>query len=140
MKDIEDIKLLSIFYYIIGVIIALSASIFILHFIMSLGLMGTAIFVAPLEPDEIKSTAVLSFSIAVFAITIVLAGWIIAGCIIYAGICLSKSRKYIFCFIIAGVLCLFIPLGTILGVFTIIVLMRPTVRDLFSGVPNRRSL
>jgi hypothetical protein len=32
---------------------------------------------------------------------------------------------------IAGIECIFIPFGTVLGVFTIIVLMRPTVKELF---------
>jgi len=38
-----------------------------------------------------------------------------------------------FCLIVAGIICIFMPLGTILGVFTIIVLVRPSVKAMFEG-------
>jgi len=34
----------------------------------------------------------------------------------------------------AGVECMFMPFGTVLGVFTIIVLMRPSVKEIFGRV------
>ncbi len=37
-----------------------------------------------------------------------------------------------FCLVMACVACLFMPFGTVLGVFTIIVLARPSVQTLFS--------
>jgi len=94
-------------------------------------LMGTALLVPP--PDPNAPPAFLGFLIALFPMVIVLTGWIIAGCVIYAGRCLSSLSKYTFCIVMAGILCLFMPLGTVLGVFTIIVLMRPAVKGLFSG-------
>jgi hypothetical protein len=33
----------------------------------------------------------------------------------------------------AGVMCIFMPFGTVLGVFTLIVLLRPSVKPLFEG-------
>ena len=36
-----------------------------------------------------------------------------------------------FCFVIACLACMQMPLGTILGVFTIIVLARPSVKEMF---------
>jgi hypothetical protein len=37
--------------------------------------------------------------------------------------------------VIAAVECIFFPFGTVLGVLTIIVLMRPSIKSLF-GVPS----
>jgi hypothetical protein len=37
----------------------------------------------------------------------------------------------LYCLVVAGIECIFMPFGTVLGVFTIIVLMRPSVRNLF---------
>jgi len=37
-----------------------------------------------------------------------------------------------FCFVVACIECLFMPFGTVLGAFTIIVLMRPSVKNLFA--------
>jgi hypothetical protein len=49
-----------------------------------------------------------------------------------AGRSLATHRHYWFAFAIACLECLFIPFGTILGVFTIIVLSREPVKALFA--------
>ena len=50
-----------------------------------------------------------------------------------AGRCLSRRRCYSFALVMACVECLFIPFGTILGVFTISVLLRESVKALFAA-------
>jgi hypothetical protein len=45
---------------------------------------------------------------------------------------LALRKRYSFVFVMACVECLFIPFGTVLGVFTIIVLSRESVRALLS--------
>ena len=52
---------------------------------------------------------------------------------IIVGRSLTSFRRYTFILIIAGLNCLNMPLGTVLGVFTIVVLMRPSVKALFYG-------
>jgi hypothetical protein len=59
--------------------------------------------------------------------------WGIAGLIIHAGLCLSRRRRPTFCMIIAAINCIFVPIGTVLGVFTILVLSRPSVKELFAA-------
>jgi hypothetical protein len=45
---------------------------------------------------------------------------------------LRKRKRYMLCLVYSFVICvLHVPLGTVLGVFTIIVLQRPLVKDLF---------
>lgn len=51
---------------------------------------------------------------------------------ILAGRALAQRRRYTFCLVIAGVACMFMPFGTVLGVFTIIVLLRDSVKELFA--------
>jgi hypothetical protein len=46
---------------------------------------------------------------------------------------LKEHRARTFCMIVAGVSCLGIPFGTILGVFTFVVLLRPSVMQLFEA-------
>ena len=57
----------------------------------------------------------------------------LAGFVAYAGRCLSQQRRYLLCMIVAGLACLFTPIGTILGVFTLVVLLRPQVKAAFAG-------
>lgn len=60
-------------------------------------------------------------------------GLVLAICIAIAGRRLKTYRSYTYCLVIAAIECIFMPLGTVLGVFTIIVLMRPAVKELFDG-------
>ena len=50
---------------------------------------------------------------------------------VLAGRNLARRRRYLFCQVVAGVGCMFMPFGTVLGVFTLVVLSRPAVRNLF---------
>jgi hypothetical protein len=62
----------------------------------------------------------------------ILIGWSFAACLIVAGRSLSERKRYLFCLIVAGLTCVLCnPLGTVLGVFTIVVLMRPSVKEMF---------
>lgn len=59
--------------------------------------------------------------------------WVQAILLLIAGRNLSKQRGHTYCFVIAVLECLWMPLGTILGVFTIITLTRPSVKALFEA-------
>jgi hypothetical protein len=51
-----------------------------------------------------------------------------------AGRSLARRKRYLFCLIVAGTMCVMCnPLGTVLGVFTIVVLLRPSVKELFGA-------
>ena len=61
-----------------------------------------------------------------------LLGITMAICILIAGRCLFRRKGYSFALVMACIECLFVPFGTILGVFTIIALSRESVCRLFS--------
>ena len=67
----------------------------------------------------------------IIAGSIMLFGWLFAFLTFLAGRYLTKQKNYVFCLVMAGVICMFFPFGTVLGVFTIIVLMRDSVRESF---------
>jgi hypothetical protein len=73
--------------------------------------------------------------IMVIAGLIILAGWTFAAFVAFAGRSLQTRSRYTFCLVMAGVECIFMPVGTVLGVFTIIVLIRDSVKELF-GRPD----
>jgi hypothetical protein len=52
-----------------------------------------------------------------------------------AGVCLLRYRARTFCLFVAGLNCINIPLGTVLGIFTLLVLLRPTVAARFQSAP-----
>jgi hypothetical protein len=59
-------------------------------------------------------------------------GIAIAIFILIAGRSLALRKRYSLALVIACIECLFVPFGTILGVFTIVVLSRESVKALFS--------
>ena len=52
---------------------------------------------------------------------------------VISGLCLRARNGRTFSLVVAGINCLHIPLGTVLGVFTIIVLIRDSVRELYEA-------
>jgi hypothetical protein len=68
------------------------------------------------------------------AVVMMAFAWSLAIAIVVAGRKLAAHSAYMYCLVVAGIECIFTPIGTVLGVFTIIVLMRPSVKELF-GVP-----
>lgn len=80
--------------------------------------------------------------ITIGAVAIV-ACWVFAAALAAAGELLQRRRGYTYCLVMAALACMFMPFGTVLGVFTLVVLVRPSVKELFAqGVdstdqPNR---
>lgn len=78
---------------------------------------------------------VVGIAFVVFSSVFILIGFTLSALIIRSGRCLASHRSHTFCIVIAGFLCIFMPLGTVLGVFTIITLLKPEARELF-GLPS----
>jgi hypothetical protein len=57
-----------------------------------------------------------------------------AALLVYSGMCLRKRRNRTLSFVMACITCINIPLGTALGVFTLVVLSRPSVKALYELV------
>jgi hypothetical protein len=130
-QDSEHLSLLAIFHYVVAGMTALFACIPFIHFFVGLALATGAL------PDTDPEAQPIGLAIMVFAGLFIFAGWTLAILIAFAGRSLQTRSRYTFCLVMAGVECIFMPFGTVLGVFTIIVLMRDTVKELF-GRPVAR--
>ena len=58
--------------------------------------------------------------------------WGKATCLIISGVGLRRHRRRTFSFVMACLACAAVPLGTVLGVFTILVLSRPSVKAMYA--------
>ena len=123
-QDLEHLKLLAIFHYVVAGMTALFACIPFIHFFMGLALATGAL-------DADPEAQPIGIGIMVFAGFFILAGWTLAALIAFAGRSLQTRQRYTYCLVMAGVECIMMPFGTVLGVFTIIVLMRDSVKELF---------
>lgn len=125
-NDQEQLKLLSIFHYIIAGFIGLFACFPIFHLVTGIVMLVGGFGSGPDAPPPI-----LGLIFILFAVFFIGLGWTMAAAIAVAGRFLSTQRNRMYCLVVAGISTIFAPFGTVLGVFTIVVLMRPSVRDMF---------
>jgi hypothetical protein len=85
------------------------------------------------KPGEDLPPEFLGWIFAVIGSVLFLVGLAMAICILIAGRSISLRKRYSFAMVMACIECVFIPFGTILGVFTIVVLSRESVKALFSA-------
>ena len=131
-RDEEQLRLLSIFHYVASGLAALFACFPVFHLTIGLVLVfAPQAFAGNGQPPP----AFLGWFFVIFAATFMLLGWTFAAFILTAGRCLARRKHYMFCLIMAGVECLFMPFGTVLGTFTIITLVREPVKQLFEAHP-----
>ncbi len=128
-QDEEHLKLLSIFHYVVGGIAACFACFPIIHLIIGIVMLAGGFQDASGQGPP-RAIGLICVIMALFIITL---GWTFAVCLIIAGRLLAKRKHYMFCFVMACISCIFMPFGTVLGVFTIIVLVRPSVKELFEA-------
>lgn len=129
-QDEQHLNILSIFHYVVGGLTALFACFPIFHLLMGLAFLTGGFGPAPEEEFPFR---LFGLMFTLIPAAIIVTGWVLAGCIVAGGYFLSKRKRYTFCLVVAGVECIFIPFGTVLGIFTIIVLIRPSVKALFEG-------
>ena len=125
-NDQQHLQLLSIFHYVFAGLTAF-VSLFYLIFIF-IGIM--ALIVPDKSPDQ-EAAKIVGWLFIVIGAIVITFMWTIVGFLVTAGRNLTRHRRHTLCLVVAGFSCIFIPLGTILGIFTLVVLMRPSVKALF---------
>ena len=123
----EHLRLLSIFHYVVAGLGALFSLIPVMHILMGVGML-TGGFDGPTTPQEGR---IFGWFFIAMGSAFLLAGLTFSACLAFAGRSLARREHYTFCFVMAAVACALFPFGTILGVFTIIVLQKQPVRELF---------
>jgi hypothetical protein len=131
-QDQDHLRTLSVFHYVVGVMAGLVALFPIAH----LAIISTIVLLEKraAAPNGSTSNVYIWIILGITAAFVVFAGLMVLA-VFLAGRFLSKRRHYTYCFAMACLECFFLPFGTVLGVFTIIVLARESVRKLF-GVPG----
>jgi hypothetical protein len=130
-QDREHLRLLAIFHYAGAGLAALFSFFPLLYTTIGAILIFAARHGTP-RPGEELPPEFLGWIFAIVGLLLFFLGIAMAICILLAGRCLSRNKHYTFALVMACIECLFIPFGTILGVFTIIALSRESVRTLFS--------
>src|SRR6266496_2443660 len=130
-RDTEHLNLLAIFHYVVAGLAALFSFFPLLYTALSVIFIiaarhGTA------KPGEELPPEFLGWIFAAFGSVLFAMGITMVICVLIAGRSLALRKRYWFALVIACIECLFVPFGTILGVFSIVALSRESVKALFS--------
>ena len=126
-QEEQHLQLLTLFHYIVGGLTACLACFPLIHLTIGL-VMVFGGFSSNQAPPAFVGWLFIILGGGFF-----LVGQSLAICIIIAGRFLAQRRRYPFVFVVACCECLFMPFGTVLGVFTIVVLSRESVKSAFVG-------
>lgn len=127
-QDREHLELLSIFHYVVAGLTALLSLLPLFH--LAIGLSMLARQSRPPRGEELFAAA-FGWFFVLFAGAAVACGLAFAACLAVAGRSLAQRRRHTFCVVVAAIACMMVPFGTLLGVFSLLVLLRPSVRELF---------
>src|SRR3974390_706522 len=111
-QDEEHLRLLSIFHYVCAALTALFGCIPLIYLIMGLLMVFNP---QSFGPSKDQPPAFVGIFMIVMGVAMILFGWGLAACLAYAGRCLAQRKRHTFCLVVAGIACLFMPFGTILG-------------------------
>jgi hypothetical protein len=128
-EDLEHLNLLSKGYYIYGILSALFYLIPLIFIIVGIFIITGKILQKDAEIVQMGPQFLIIGVIMFFY------GQITSIATIFAGKYIKNNKNHLFCLIIAGFNCMFFPIGTALGVFTFVVLLRESVKKLFTN-PN----
>ena len=131
-EDIEHLDLLAMFHYIVAGITALFACMPFMHLFMGLAMVSGKFFE---DSNGSAPPPIFGWMFIIMGAVFIVLGWSLAVAIFIAGRKLKKRENRMFCMVVAGIECIFMPFGTILGVFTLITLNKDSVKAIFA-VPN----
>lgn len=129
-NDVSQLRALSILHYVLAGFIAFFSLFPLIYLFLGIALLSGSM---PLDGGASGALGAEAVGVmfVVMSLFFILAGMTLAGFLVLAGRCLMQRRRHTLCMVVAGLSCLCMPLGTVLGVFTLMVLSRGPVRESF---------
>jgi hypothetical protein len=126
----KQLDLLGLFHFILGGLTALFACLPLIH----VGV-GAALLLGTFDSGE-AAPRFVGWIFVLMGSLFVLGGWALAAAMIAAGRMLRRRKSRTACQVIAALECLLMPLGTLLGVFTLMALSQDRAQELFDAPPS----
>ncbi|MCU0794337.1 MAG: hypothetical protein MUF31_00175 [Akkermansiaceae bacterium] len=142
-RDAEHIRLLSLFHYIFAGLSLVGGLLFVLYIAMAIMMMRGFSTMSSSSPGAGAPPAGMFEMIGVVYLVMGILGCLAALAMgvgsFFAAKGLAERRRRTFIYVVSAFQCLLMPLGTVLGIFTILVLERPSVRALFASPSDELS-
>ncbi len=130
-QDLEHLRTLAICHYVCAGVLCFFSFFPVIH--LAVGILAVS---GKLDMDSGGPPPWFGWVFIGVAVIAIVMGLTMSCCVALAGRRLSQHRSHTFCLVVAGLSCTFMPLGTVLGVFTLVVLTRPSVKTLFKQQSN----
>jgi len=134
--DIEHLRLLSLFHYVNAGLIAAMSCFFLLYVIF-----GVVMAINPQAfsaPSAASASSALSTGLVFMLVGIIpmAFSWIYAAGNVWAARNITQRRHYIGCMIVSAINCMNVPFGTALGISSIMVLSRDSIKSKYEQVSS----
>lgn len=130
-EDVSHLRLLAIFHYVVAGLTAVFSLFPLIHVGIGLGMVTGALPMHGANGNPADDPRMFGWLFVVIGGFVILCGMTLAGFMAYAGRCLAQRRRHTLCVVVAALCCMSVPVGTVLGVFSLLVLMRPSVKAAF---------
>ena len=124
----EHVRLLAIFHFVYAGLIFLCSLVPV--FWVAIASLWWPELAGDIDATPVVATGALGAALIGFG---VLLAWIWAAVVALAGHSILNHKRYTYDLVVAGLLCLCVPLGTALGGVTLVVLNRQEIRELFDN-------
>ena len=134
VRDEDHINILAVCYWVfgaLGIFTSIGAGLYMAFLATMMQQMSNEVGAAAGDIPELEMLGNLPGVILGLGVLLVVLGVVGAIMKIITGFLLKKRKAYTFCLITAGLTSLSLPFGTIIGVFTFVVLMRKQVARAF---------
>jgi hypothetical protein len=128
-SDRDHLRILAICHYVLGAFCFVTGGFAVIYMAVGFAIIAEA----PAQPAADGPPEFMGWLFVGIAGFMLVFYWGLAAALVLAGRCLSQRKWRTFCLVTAGFACLFQPIGTVLGVFTFLVLLRPSARRVRAG-------
>jgi len=139
-EEANYLKILAIFHFVVAGIAGLFACFPIFHLIIGLSMLTGQFFPSETGAEFPFPFTLFGLMFTLIPAAIIFLGWAFAIALAISGYFLLRKQHHLFCLIMAGISCIFMPFGTVLGVFTIVLLMQPYIKNQFHNKESANQL
>lgn len=128
-KDAANLDLIGIFYYVVAAVAALFSMFPLIHVAMGIAVIAGGFD----QPGQggVPPPAAIGWLFVLFGAGFILCGLAFSALLAVGGRRMRQRRGHTFCVVVAGLSCMFVPFGTVLGVLALVMLLKPEVKALF---------
>jgi hypothetical protein len=133
--DVDHLRLLAVFHFVVAGLAVAGLGFLFLHYAFMHAIMNNPEMWKNQKgggPPPEQFFAIFKWFYVIFGVFLVTGG---IGNLL-SGLSLRKYRNRTFSMVVAGLNCMYIPFGTVLGGFTFVVLFRDSVRELYEASAN----